>query len=187
MSRIGRLPVPIPTGVTVSLAPGNVVKVRGPKGELVRTFSPEIGIELRDGHVVVSRPSDQGRHKALHGLTRALVANMIQGVVAGYRRELQIEGVGYRAELQGKNLVLNVGFSHSVTIEPPAGIAFDVDKAGRLIGVTGPDKEMVGEMAARIRRVRPPEPYMGKGIRYVGERVRMKAGKAGKVGKGGAK
>ena len=187
MSRIGRMPVPIPTGVTVNLAPGNEVKVHGPKGDLVRTFPVEMGIELRDGHVIVTRPTDQGRHKALHGLVRALVANMVQGVLAGYRRELQIEGVGYRAELQSKNLVLNVGFSHTVTIEPPAGIAFDVDKPGRVIGVVGADKEMVGEIAARIRRVRPPEPYMGKGIRYMGERVRIKAGKAGKVGKGGAK
>ncbi len=185
MSRIGRLPIAIPQGVAVHIGEGNEVKVKGPKGELTRAFPPEMTIQLRDGHLVVSRPSDERRLKALHGLTRALLANMVQGVVAGYRRELQVEGVGYRAELQGKNLVLNVGYSHSVTIEPPAGISFDVDKAGRIIGVSGVDKELVGEMAARIRRVRPPEPYMGKGIRYVGERVRMKAGKAGKVGKGG--
>lgn len=185
MSRIGRLPIPIPKGVTVQVGAGNEVKVRGPKGELTRTFPPEMTIRLQDSHIVVTRPSDERRLKALHGLTRALLANMVQGVVTGYRRELQVEGVGYRAELQGKNLVLNVGYSHSVTIEPPAGISFDVDKAGRIIGVSGMDKELVGEMAARIRRVRPPEPYMGKGIRYVGERVRMKAGKAGKVGKGG--
>jgi large subunit ribosomal protein L6 len=184
VSRIGRMPIPIPKGVTVKIEDGNLVTVKGPKGELARTMVMEMSIQLKDDQVVITRPSDDRRVKALHGLTRALLANMVTGVVTGYRRELQIEGVGYRAELQGKNLVISVGYSHTVTMEPPAGITFDVDKPGRIVGVTGVDKEMVGEVAARIRRVRPPEPYMGKGIRYVGEHVRTKAGKAGKVGKG---
>ena len=180
MSRIGRMPIPVPQGVTVDIQK-NTVRVKGPKGEMVRTFDPDMQIELEDNTVFVRRPTDQRRHRALHGLTRALLNNMVTGVSQGFVRRLQIEGVGYRAELQGKNLVLNVGYSHPVVIEPPDGISFEVEKGYRWLNVSGIDKELVGEMAARIRRVRPPEPYKGKGIRYEGEYVRRKAGKAGKV------
>jgi large subunit ribosomal protein L6 len=180
MSRIGRMPIPVPQGVTVDVQK-NTVRVKGPKGEMVRTFDPDMQIELEDNTVFVRRPTDQRRHRALHGLTRALLNNMVTGVSQGFVRRLQIEGVGYRAELQGENLVLNVGYSHPVIIEPPDGISFEVEKGYRSLSVLGTDKELVGEMAARIRRVRPPEPYKGKGIRYEGEYVRRKAGKAGKV------
>ncbi|GAB4529454.1 MAG: 50S ribosomal protein L6 [Anaerolineae bacterium] len=180
MSRIGRMPIPVPQGVTVDIQK-NTVRVKGPKGELSRTFDPDMRIELDDNTIVVQRLTDHRRHRALHGLTRALLNNMVMGVSQGFVRRLEIEGVGYRAELQGNNLVLNVGYSHPVVIEPPEGISFEVEKGARGISVLGIDKEMVGEMAARIRRVRPPEPYKGKGIRYAGEYVRRKAGKAGKV------
>ena len=179
MSRIGRLPVTIPAGVTVDIQ-GNNVMVKGAKGELARVFDPEMDIKMEDGRVVVTRPSDQRRHRAVHGLTRALLNNMVLGVSQGFTRVLDIQGVGYRAEVQGQNLVLHVGYSHPVVMEPPEGISFAVDKTGRTLTVLGIDKEMVGEIAARIRRVRPPEPYKGKGIRYMGERVRRKAGKTGK-------
>jgi len=174
------MPVPLPKGVTVNIE-GSTVQVKGPKGELVRTLNPEMQIKLEDNRLLVERPTDQRRHRALHGLTRALLNNMVLGVSQGFARRLEIEGVGYRAEIQGKNLVLNVGFSHPVVVEPPPGISFEVEKGTRTFAVLGADKEMVGEMAARIRRIRPPEPYKGKGIRYQGERVRRKAGKAGKV------
>lgn len=180
MSRIGRMPVTVPQGVSVDIKK-TTVRVKGPKGELLRTFDPDMKIKLEDSQIVVERPTDHRRHRALHGLTRALLNNMVLGVSDGFVRRLQIEGVGYRAESQGKNLVLNVGYSHPVIIEPPAGITFEVEKGYRTISVSGIDKELVGEMAARIRRVRPPEPYKGKGIRYEGEYVRRKAGKAGKV------
>jgi large subunit ribosomal protein L6 len=180
MSRIGRLPIPVPQGVTVDIQK-NSVQVKGPKGELTRTFDPDMEIKLEDSQVVIHRPTDQRRHRALHGLTRALLYNMVTGVSKGFVRRLSIEGVGYRAEMQGQNLVLNVGYSHPVVIEPPQGISFEVERGSRAVSVLGADKELVGEMAARIRRVRPPEPYKGKGIRYEGERVRRKAGKAGKV------
>ncbi len=180
MSRIGRMPVTVPQGVSVDIKK-TTVRVKGPKGELLRTFDPDMKIKLEDSQIVVQRPTDHRRHRALHGLTRALLNNMVLGVSDGFVRRLQIEGVGYRAESQGKNLVLNVGYSHPVIIEPPAGITFEVEKGYRTISVSGIDKELVGEMAARIRRVRPPEPYKGKGIRYEGEYVRRKAGKAGKV------
>jgi large subunit ribosomal protein L6 len=180
MSRIGRLPITVPQGVTVDVQK-NTVRVKGPKGELSRTFDPDMQIAMEDNNVVVHRPTDHRRHRALHGLTRSLLNNMVIGVSEGFVRRLEIQGVGYRAELQGKNLVLNVGYSHPVLIEPPDGISFDVEKGYRGISVLGIDKEMVGEIAARIRRVRPPEPYKGKGIRYEGEYVRRKAGKAGKV------
>jgi large subunit ribosomal protein L6 len=180
VSRIGLMPVPLPKGVTVNIE-GSTVQVKGPKGELVRTLNPEMQIKIEDNRLLVERPTDQRRHRALHGLTRALVNNMVLGVSQGFVRKLEIEGVGYRAEVQGKNLVLNVGFSHPVVVEPPPGISFEVEKGTRVFSVLGADKEMVGEMAARIRRIRPPEPYKGKGIRYQGERVRRKAGKAGKV------
>lgn len=180
MSRIGRMPVSVPSGVTVDIQQ-NTVRVKGPKGELVRTFDPEMQIGLEDKRVIVQRPTDHRRHRALHGLTRALLNNMVLGVSQGFTRRLEIEGVGYRAELQGKNLVLHVGYSHPVVMEPPAGIVFEVDKGYRAVTVSGVDKELVGEIAARIRRVRPPEPYKGKGIRFEGEYVRRKAGKTGKV------
>lgn len=184
MSRIGRMPISIPNDVKVEIRAGNEVAVSGPKGELTNRFRPEIGIEIADDQIKLTRSSEEGRHRAFHGLTRSLLANMVTGVTEGYRRELEVVGVGYRAELKESTLVLNAGYSHVVPIAPPDGIAFDVDRTGRLIGVVGIDKQLVGEVAARIRRVRPPDPYKGKGIRYVGEHVRMKAGKAGKVGTG---
>jgi large subunit ribosomal protein L6 len=180
VSRIGLMPIPLPKGVTVNIE-GSTVQVKGPKGELVRTLNSEMQIKLEDNRLLVERPTDQRRHRALHGLTRTLVNNMVLGVSQGFTRKLEIEGVGYRAEIQGKNLVLNVGYSHPVVVEPPPGISFEVEKGTRVFSVLGADKEMVGEMAARIRRIRPPEPYKGKGIRYQGEHVRRKAGKAGKV------
>jgi len=181
MSRIGKWPVPIPQGVTVNINKNNVT-VKGPKGELSKDFPPEITLKQEDGHIVATRNSDHRTHRAKHGLTRALLNNMVVGVSNGFSRQLQIEGVGYRAALEGKNLVLNVGYSHPVVFEPPEGISFEVtDRAGRELVVSGADKEIVGEIAARIRRVRPPEPYKGKGIRYVGEQIRRKAGKAGKA------
>ena len=181
MSRIGRLPIPIPQGVDVRID-GLTVTVKGPKGQLTQTFPEGVTIAVEDGKIVVRRVSDNRRHKAFHGLTRALLANMVEGVTKGFEKKLEIEGVGYRAELQGQELVLWVGYSHPVRIQPLPGITFEVDKSGRNITVKGKDKQVVGEMAARIRRVRPPEPYKGKGIRYAGEVIRRKAGKAGKVG-----
>ncbi len=176
MSRIGKLPIPVPSGVDIKIE-GASVSVKGPKGELQRTFDPDMKISLDDGHVTVQRPTDQARHRALHGLTRSLLANMVTGVSEGYEKRLEIHGVGYRAEQKGKNLVLNVGFSHPVDIEPPDGVEIGLESP-TLIKVVGIDKEKVGQMAAEIREVRPPEPYKGKGIRYVGEYVRRKAGKA---------
>lgn len=181
MSRIGKLPVAVPTGVTVKIDPGNLVTVKGPKGELSRTFSPEMTIEMAGTELVVKRPSDQRTHRALHGLTRALLANMVTGVTTGFRRELTIEGVGYRADMAGNRLVLQVGLSHPVEFAPPAGITFAVDRTGRNVVVEGADKELVGLIAAKVREVRPPEPYQGKGIRYAGEVVRRKAGKTGRA------
>lgn len=180
MSRIGRMPITVPQGVTVDVNK-STVRVKGPKGELSRSFDPDMQISLEDGTLIVQRPTDRRRHRALHGLTRSLLNNMVVGVSEGFVRRLEIQGVGYRAGLQGKDLVLNVGYSHPVVVEPPDGISFQVEKNYREISVSGVDKEMVGEMAARIRRVRPPEPYKGKGIRYEGEYVRRKAGKAGAV------
>jgi len=180
MSRIGKLPISIPSGVTVNIDKNSVV-VKGPKGELSRDFPPEIGLKEENGQILVTRRSDHRTHRSKHGLTRALLNNMVTGVSTGFRRQLYIEGVGYRASLEGKNLVLNVGYSHPVVFEPPEDVQFEVDRSGRDLAVIGIDKELVGEMSARIRRVRPPEPYKGKGIRYVGERVRRKAGKAGKA------
>jgi len=184
VSRIGRLPVTIPQGVQVNIQ-GPYVHIKGPKGELERTFSPRMKIALEDGKLVVSRPTDTPEDKALHGTTRALLANMVQGVSAGFEKKLQLEGVGYRAELEGKTLVLYVGYSHPVRAEPPSGITFAVEK--NEITVRGIDKELVGQVAADIRAVRPPEPYHGKGIRYAGEKIRRKAGKAGKAGGKGGK
>ncbi len=180
MSRVGRLPIEVPAGVEIKID-GSYVHVKGPKGELEWTFSPDIMIKKEDGMIVVERPSDQPTHRALHGTTRAVINNMVVGVSQGFDRILEIEGVGYRAELDGKNLVLNVGYSHPVVMEPPEGISFDVDMRARQIKVSGYDKQVVGQVAADIRKVRPPEPYKGKGIRYQGEYVRRKPGKAGKT------
>lgn len=180
MSRIGLRPIPVPGGVDITLEPG-FVKVKGPKGELSQEVSQMLNIEQQNGDLVVTRPNDERRNRQLHGLTRTLIANMVTGVTDGFTRVLEIQGVGYRAALEGKTLVLNVGYSHPVRMEPPEGITFAVENPTRL-SVSGIDKQLVGEVAARIRRVRPPEPYKGKGIRYQGEFVRRKAGKAGKVG-----
>jgi large subunit ribosomal protein L6 len=182
VSRIGRLPVVVPNGVQVNVQ-GSDIHVKGPKGELKRSFSTLMDIALEDGQVVIKRKSDNATERALHGTTRAVIANMIHGVSSGFERALQVEGVGYRAELQGKDLALFVGYSHPVKMEPPAGISFEVEQKTRIIKVLGYDREVVGQTAAEIRGVRPPEPYHGKGIRYVGEKVRRKAGKAGKGAK----
>ncbi|HSL30684.1 MAG TPA: 50S ribosomal protein L6 [Anaerolineales bacterium] len=182
MSRIGRLPVVVPNGVQINVQ-GSDVHVKGPKGEMKRTFSPLLGIALEDGQLVITRKSEDPRERALHGTTRAVIANMVQGVSSGFEVVLQVEGVGYRAEMQGKDLALFVGYSHPVKVPPPNGIAFEVDQKTRQIKVQGYDREVVGQTAAEIRRVRPPEPYHGKGIRYAGEKIRRKAGKAGKGGK----
>lgn len=182
MSRVGRLPVKLPAGVKVTQN-GNAVTVKGPKGELTQSFDPRIKVTLNEEQVVVETPQVPG-YDAMHGLTRALIHNMVVGVTDGFKRNLEIEGVGYRAEVQGKNLVLQLGFSHPVTYEPPSGISFVVDKSQRLFTIEGVDRQLVGEVAAKIRSIRPPEPYKGKGIHYQGERVRRKAGKAGKVGTG---
>ncbi|MDX1664271.1 MAG: 50S ribosomal protein L6 [Candidatus Promineifilaceae bacterium] len=180
MSRIGNTPVEVPDKVKVNID-GSNVSVTGPKGTLEQRFNPEMQIALEEGAVVVSRPTDQRHHKALHGLTRSLIDNMVRGVSEGYTRRLQIEGVGYRAETRGNTLVLHVGYSHPVEFEPPQDVSFTVEDRGRTIIVEGTDKQVVGELCAKIRKTRPPEPYKGKGIRYEGERVRRKAGKAGKV------
>ena len=179
MSRIGRLPVAIPAGVTVDIQENNHVVVKGPKGTLERTLPAEMSIKLEDGHVVVTRPSDLKKMKALHGLTRTLIHNMVVGVTEGYKKELELRGVGYRAQMQGKKLVLNVGYSHPVEFEEEDGIKFETPSATSII-VSGINKEDVGDCAARIRATRAPEPYKGKGIRYVGEYVRRKEGKTGK-------
>jgi len=180
VSRIGRLPVPIPPGVEVKIE-GSRVTVRGPKGELTQEFHPELRITVEDGSVRVYRPNDERQFKALHGLTRALINNMIIGVSKGYSKTLEIHGTGYRAELKGKTLVMNLGFSHPVVVEPPEGITFIVNPKANTVTVEGIDKQKVGQVAAEIRAWRPVEPYLGKGIRYAGEIVRRKAGKAGKV------
>jgi len=182
VSRVGRMPVVLPAGVQIELN-GSNVSVKGPKGEMKRTFSSLIGIAMENGQVIITRNSEQPAERALHGTTRAVLANMVQGVSAGFERILEIEGVGYRAEMNGKNLVLNMGFSHPVEMEPPAGISFDVETKARLVFVRGFDKELVGQTAANVRNVRPPEPYHGKGLHYQGEKIRRKAGKAGKAAK----
>jgi len=179
MSRIGRAPIQVPAGVEVKIN-GNVIEVKGPKGQLTRELHPEMKVELSDGIIVVTRPSDEKAHRSLHGLTRTLIANMVTGVTEGFTRNLEIVGVGYRAAKQGSKLVLSVGYSQPVEIEPAPGIEIEVPTPTR-ISVKGIDKELVGQTAANIRDVRRPEPYLGKGIRYEGERVRRKAGKAGKA------
>lgn len=180
MSRIGMAPIEIPDGVDLSID-GTTVTVKGPKGQLSTEVSRSLALERENGTLTVTRPNDHRRLRSLHGLTRTLISNMIVGVTDGYERRLEIRGVGYRAAMDGKALVLNVGYSHPVRIDPIDGITFAVE-GNNMISVSGIDKQLVGEVAARIRRVRPPEPYKGKGIRYVGEYVRQKAGKAGKVG-----
>ena len=179
MSRIGRAPIQVPAGVEVKIN-GNVIEVKGPKGQLTRELHPEMKVELSDGTIVVTRPSDEKAHRSLHGLTRTLIANMVTGVTEGFTRNLEIVGVGYRAAKQGSKLVLSVGYSQPVEIEPAPGIEIEVPTPTR-ISVQGTDQELVGQTAANIRDVRRPEPYLGKGIRYEGERVRRKAGKAGKA------
>lgn len=180
MSRIGRQPIKVPAGVQIDID-GNEVRVKGPKGQLAHTVPSQIDVVLENGQVTVSRPDDQKESRSLHGLTRSLIANMVEGVTTGYRKTLEISGVGYRAGRAGNRLTLQVGFSHPVEIWPPEGVAFEVETPTRF-HVTGIDKQLVGEIAARVRKIRPPEPYLGKGIRYSDERIRRKAGKAGKVG-----
>jgi large subunit ribosomal protein L6 len=180
MSRIGRLPIPVPDGVDVKID-GRLVTVTGPKGTLSRELHPEMLISREDGTVVVARPTEQKTHKQLHGLTRTLVNNMVVGVTTGYRKGLEIQGVGYRAALNGRKLTMNLGYSHQVEIDPPAGISFELENPTHL-AVVGIDKELVGQVAAKVRASRKPEPYKGKGVRYAGEQVRRKAGKAGKIG-----
>lgn len=182
MSRIGRLPVTIPESVHVDIK-GSEVRVKGPKGELVRQFSPEMGIKLENNQVLVTRNSDAAAMRALHGTTRALLQNMVTGVSTGFTIELEVDGVGYRVELDGKKLALYVGYSHPFIIDPPAGVSFEIDSKTRTVKINGSDNEVIGQLASDIRKIRPPEPYLGKGIRYKGEKIRRKAGKAGK-GKG---
>ena len=178
MSRIGRLPIPVPSGVDVTID-GRQVTVKGPKGTLSRALHPDMTISREDGTLVVTRPTEQKTHKQLHGLTRTLVNNMVVGVTDGYRKGLEITGVGYRAALSGKKLQLNLGYSHQIEIDPPEGITFEVENPTRL-AVVGIDKELVGQIAAKVRATRKPEPYKGKGVRYLGEHVQRKAGKTGK-------
>lgn len=180
MSRIGRMPITLPQGVSVDIDGQNVV-VKGPKGELSREIRPEIGLQLEDGKLMVTRSSDERTHRAFHGLTRALVANMVLGVSAGFKRDMEVEGVGYRVVLSSGNLVFALGYSHPIEVVPPPGVKFTVDKGDKVFHIEGIDKELVGQIAAKIRGFRRPEPYKGKGVLYQGERVRRKAGKAGKA------
>lgn len=182
MSRVGRLPVTVPSGVKVDIE-GQSVSIVGPKGKMARTFAGGVAVQMEDGNVVITRETDEAPHRAMHGTVRALIANMITGVSTGFTKVLEWEGVGYRAEMSGKNLMLYVGYSHPVVVEPVEGISFDVDAKTRQIKVLGYDKELVGQISANIRSIRPPEPYHGKGIHYLGEKIRRKAGKSGK-GKG---
>jgi large subunit ribosomal protein L6 len=175
MSRIGKQPIPVPDGVEITIEP-QLVRVKGPKGELQERVSQDIGVEQQNGEILVSRPTDRGEHRALHGLTRSLIANMVEGVTNGYEKRLEIQGVGYRAQLQGRRLVLALGYSHPVEMEAPEGIEFEVPQPTRIV-VRGISKQAVGEVAANIRKQRPPEPYKGKGIRYEGEYVARKVGK----------
>ena len=177
MSRVGRMPITVPQGVTVDINKENEVRVTGPKGELCRRFNPDMSIKLSDDTLIVSRPSDSKEHRSLHGLTRSLLANMVEGVTKGFEKELEIVGVGYRVEKAGDNLKFNLGFSHLVEVSPLPGVSFDVDGANR-VKVSGIDKQAVGQMAAEIRAIRPPDAYKGKGVRYLHERVSLKSGKA---------
>lgn len=181
MSRIGRMPIEIPAGVEVKIN-GNEVTVKGPKGELKETFHKDITIAVEGNVINVTRPSDNKEHRSLHGLTRTLVANMVEGVTKGFSKELEVQGVGYRVAKQGKDLVMNLGYSHQVIVSEIAGISIDVPTPNKIV-ISGADKQQVGQFAAEVREKRPPEPYKGKGIRYVGEYVRHKEGKAGKGAK----
>ena len=180
MSRIGRLPIAVPSTVDVTIE-GRRVTVKGPKGTLSRELHPDMTVSREEGNLVVTRPTEQKTHKQLHGLTRTLVNNMVVGVTDGYRKGLEITGVGYRAVKTGEKLTLNLGYSHQIDINPPSGISFEVETPTRL-AVVGIDKELVGQIAAQVRSTRKPEPYKGKGVRYAGEKIRRKAGKAGKIG-----
>jgi large subunit ribosomal protein L6 len=175
MSRIGKQPIPVPDSVSIALSPGRV-QVNGPLGELVQQVPARMNLEQKDGEIVVTRPTERGPDRALHGLTRTLIANMVEGVTKGFEKRLEIQGVGYRATMRGQALELAVGYSHPVIKEPPAGITFEVPAPTQIV-VKGTDKQQVGQIAAEIRKVRPPEPYKGKGIRYEGEQVRRKVGK----------
>jgi large subunit ribosomal protein L6 len=186
MSRIGRKPIDVPKGVTINVDDNNFVTVKGPKGTLTQQMPADITIAQQDGTVTVTRPSDEKQHKALHGLTRSLLNNMVVGTSAGFQKVLEINGVGYRAQKTGRNLTMSLGFSHPVIVEAPEGIDLTVGERNTVI-VAGADKQLVGEVAANIRGLRPPEPYKGKGIKYSTETIRRKAGKAGKTGKGGKK
>ena len=179
MSRIGIKPISVPAGVEVTVADGNVVTVKGPKGSLTKEFHKDMIIKCADGVITVERPSEDKLHKSLHGLTRTLIANMIEGVTNGFSKNLEIVGVGYRAAKQGNNLVMNLGFSHQVTMEAPEGIKVECPSANAIV-ISGADKQMVGQFAAQVREKRPPEPYKGKGIKYAEEHIRRKEGKAGK-------
>ena len=181
MSRIGKMPIIVPADVDVKIE-GSTVTVKGPKGTLTGTYNSAIGIELKDGHILVTRPNDEKEMRSLHGLTRTLINNMIVGVHTGYKKNLEIVGIGYRAEKQGSNLLLKVGYSHDVTMVPPEGITIDVPSPNQIV-INGYDKQLVGQFASEVRGVRPPEPYKGKGIKYAEEVVRRKEGKAGKGGK----
>lgn len=180
MSRIGKMPIAIPAQVKIETS-GSTVKVKGPKGELTQTFQEDMGFREEDGKLIVEKPDDAA-FDAMHGMVRAMVNNMVTGVTQGFTRTLEIEGVGYRGEIQGRQLILALGFSHPVPVDPPDGITLSLDKTQRVITIEGADKQVVGQVAANIRSLRPPEPYKGKGIHYQGERIRRKAGKAGKVG-----
>lgn len=182
MSRIGRLPVTVPAGVEIKVN-GNTLFVKGPKGELRREFLPAVSVALEEGQLVVTRRSDEALDRAIHGTTRALVNNMVTGVSTGFKKVLEIDGVGYRAEMDGETLVLYLGYSHPVRVQPPTGISYEVDTKTRQVTINGYDNEQVGQVAADIRKLRPPEPYKGKGIHYLGEKIRRKAGKAGKAKK----
>ena len=182
MSRIGRMPITVPAGVTVTVAEGNVVTVKGPKGELTRTLRPEMMIKQEGNTITVERPSDDKLHRSLHGLTRTLLSNMVTGVTEGFKKELDVNGVGYRVLKQGKDLVMNLGYSHQVVVSEIPGITIEVPSPNKIV-ITGPDKQLVGQFAAEVREKRPPEPYKGKGIKYVDEVVRRKEGKAGGKGK----
>lgn len=179
MSRIGKMPITLAAGVDVTIADGNLVTVKGPKGTLTRKFHADMNI-AKDGAVItVSRPTDNKEHRALHGLTRTLLANMVEGVSTGFSKELEINGVGYKAALQGKQLVLNLGYSHPINVDTPDGITFEVPSPLKVV-IKGADKQQVGQVASEIRGYRPPEPYLGKGVKYVDEKIRRKAGKSGK-------
>ncbi len=180
MSRIGKLPITLPESVKVDIK-GSEVTVKGPKGEMKRLFSPQIGIAEEDGKLLITRSSELAPVRALHGTTRALLQNMVTGVSTGFTTELEVDGVGYRVEMDGNKLVLYVGYSHPFVIEPPAGVSFEIESKTRLVKINGSDNEVIGQLASDIIKIRPPEPYLGKGIRYKGQKIRRKAGKAGKA------